>query len=104
MICRRSSSALSGCESTALRDLDAEGAETRDATYLYRPRSFLIIGNTAEHGRDATSGAPGRTSRVGVTPTCGELAPSSSFRGPDRFSSGHRTFRAPGRQGLPSGS
>ncbi|MDT0351623.1 Shedu immune nuclease family protein [Pseudonocardia charpentierae] len=33
---------------TALRDLDAEGAETGDATYLYRPRTFLIIGNTRE--------------------------------------------------------
>jgi hypothetical protein len=47
---------------TALRDLDAESAETGDATYLYRPRSFLIIGNTAELRGSSGGPVPQRVS------------------------------------------
>jgi len=41
---------------SALRDLGDEGAEIGDATYLYRPRSFLIIGNTGQ--LRGTNGGP----------------------------------------------
>jgi hypothetical protein len=45
-----------------LRELDADGAETGEATYLLRPRSFLILGNLTQLRGSGGGVHPGRFS------------------------------------------